>query len=245
MSAVFDASRLARGGVALIVGRRGAGKTFLVRNLARSAAAGMAYPMAFSCDPDAERVLNFVPSACVRSDFDAQAVSNALRAYQSVCAADTAKGRLCLLFDDTLFQRASDTASMRDVWRSALEQRSVLILSTHEQCPRALPSASLERAEQRRCQADYVFLLGETSERERHRLYAMFARDAFASEREFGEALDAATLSHGCLVLDHSDITCVPRVFCYRAEATVLPFRMGLPAFWTLCANQNPVHGHG
>jgi hypothetical protein len=230
----FDPSKIEKGAVVVLIGKRKTGKSFLVKDLlyykrdipVGTVISGSEGSNCFYGD--------MMPSLFIHEDFKSEIVDSLVKRQQLVMTKYLIdvqkKGRsnidpwAFLILDDLMY----DTSWLKNITIRKLFMNGrhlhILYMITQQYCL-GLPPAL-------RTNVDYVFILREPNISNRKRLYEQYA-GIFPSFEIFCQVMDQCTENFECLVIDN---TCQSNkiedmVFWYKAEMHP-PYKIGAPAFW-------------
>ena len=207
----------------LVIGKRGTGKSILVRDLMwhhRKIAAGIC------CSGTEEGngfYGTFVPDSFVFSEFDKSAIER-LVTRQRALRKKGVKDPAFLVLDDCMYDRRFlKEKIMRNLFYNGRHWAIFMIMTSQYM---------LDLSPDLRTNVDYVFILREPIRANRERLWKAFG-GIFPTFDQFNAVMDAVTSNFGALVIDNtSKSNNVEDVaFWFKANPN-RNFKMGSAAFW-------------
>ncbi|AVK76483.1 hypothetical protein pneo_cds_876 [Pandoravirus neocaledonia] len=221
----FKIGALKTGQTNMVVGKRGIGKTTLLRHLLT--AGGNRWDFVVGMTPTSESydaLVDMFPESCVHSDFDTEVIKRLIETLRALNDASI-RPRVLLVLDDCVFDnRIYQSEPMRDLYKYArsLNIEFYNVVQYVMDVPKAM-----------RSQVDRVFALREPQRAYRESLYRGFF-DVFSTCDAFSTAFDACTENYGCMVIDstaetNADEDCV---FWYRGPADPPAVLLGSRAQW-------------
>ena len=223
----WDPATFKCGSVILICGKRGTGKSFLMKDLAYHIRDKVDYGVCMSPTDDVQDGFrSFMPASLIYNAYTEEKVSALMQQQKRDWKKGSGKEAFVML-DDCLFDKSVLTSTvMRELFMNGRHRHITLVLIV--QYIMDMPSAL-------RSQVDYVFTLRENIISNRDRLWKQFFGffNTFAS---FCECLDATTENFSCMVYDGKSAktnNLEDCVFWYRASE-VPSFRLCRPVYWRL-----------
>ena len=230
----FDPSKIAKGSVVVLIGKRNTGKSFLVKDIlyykrdipvgtviSASESANCFYgdmmPGLFIHDEYKPEIIN---SLCKRQEI----VVKKLKAEEKQLGKSNIDPWAFLILDDLMY----DTS-----W---IKEKTIRMLFMNGRHFKILYMISLQYAlglpPALRSNVDYVFILRENIVSNRKRLYEQYA-GMFPSFEIFCQVMDQCTENFECLVIDNTTKSnkIEDMVFWYKADPHP-PYKIGAPAFW-------------
>lgn len=232
----FDMSTIPADKVVVMVGRRGTGKSWLVRDLMylnQDIPAGVVIsptevanhffgkfvPGIFIYDEYAPRIIENV---CKRQNEQVTTVEKQEKLYGS-CNIDP---RVFLILDDCMYDNKWTTdKNVRMIFMNGRHYKIFFVLTLQY----ALGMPPILRS-----QVDYVFILREPNVNNRKRLYENFA-GIFPTFDVFCQVMDQCTTNNECLVINNTATSnkLEDLVFWYKAEPRP-DFQACAPQFWAI-----------
>ena len=224
------------GPVIMLIGKRGTGKTFLVKDL-----------LYYHQDVPIGVVISgteegngfygkIVPKLFIHNEYSSAIIENILKRQRSVLKqikkeVETFKKssidpRTFVILDDCLYDNSwSRDKLMRLLFLNGRHWKIMLIITM--QYPLGVPPTL-------RTNIDYVFILRETYISNRKRIYENYA-GMFPTYDSFSQILDQCTENYECLVINNTTKSnkLQDQVFWYKAD-THNDFKLGSKEFWLL-----------
>jgi hypothetical protein len=210
----LDVSRLGVGRIHVIVGKRGTGKTQLLRDIVSRMRGCWDWVAGMSPTPESiEMMEEIMPASCVHDEYDPDAVARIIETLRRL-EYNGIKTRTALILDDCIFDSSVlKSLVMRDLFMNSrhLGMDVFVVCQYTMDIPKAL-----------RAQIDYAYVLREPQKEYRLNLYKNFF-GVFDTYEQFCPVLDACTENHGCLVINNlaKSNNIEDTVFWYRADPNV------------------------
>ncbi|AGO82345.2 hypothetical protein pdul_cds_334 [Pandoravirus dulcis] len=223
--------------VVMLVGKRGTGKSVLLRDLLSHLSSEYDGGVAMSPTPESQDMFReFMPDSCVFDEYSSEKIGEIVTKLRQFNHMGVYK-RVFVLLDDCMFDASVlKSKQMRDIHMNGRHLK-ILFLNIVQyvmDVPKAI-----------RSQIDYVFALREPQRAYRENLYKNFF-GIFPTYDEFSAAFDACTENFGCIVVDSTARTNAieDSVFWYRGSPDPPKFILGNRNFWKLhyMFYQAPVH---
>ena len=213
--------------ICLLLGRRGSGKSVLLRDILFNIHDRFDFVLAMCPTLESSQLLKeHMPNCCVYDRY-VQTKVDSLVKCASECAANNKARIFLLILDDVLYDKAiCRTQSFRYLFYNGRHAKiSCLVLCQY----------LIDIPPDMRAQIDYVFTMKENTIQNRLKLYKMFF-GVFASFEDFCAVLDRCTQNYETLMLDNTLQTNSPTdcVFWYKAKMTNGFFRLGKKVFFAL-----------
>jgi hypothetical protein len=227
----FDITKLKDHKTAVVVGRRGTGKTTLITDILyhkRNLPAGL---VVSGTEEGNNYYKSFVPNSFIYNSYDEEVVKRLIERQKNLKRLKAKHSDCFLLLDDCLFNsKFLKSETMRFLFMNGRHFNLMLILAA--QYLMDIPAAI-------RANCDYVFAFQDPIVTNRKRLYDHFY-GIFRSFPQFEAVYKACTADFECLVLDNTQKSSNPEdcVFWYRAEEHK-PFKIGAPAYWAFDKKQS------
>ena len=232
----FDIAKMKQHTVIMLLGRRGSGKSTLVRDILyqyRDLPAGCV----INGTEEANKFYgDIVPGMLIKNEYQSEHVANLIarqRAALEKHRRDSQAGRPAsdprafLIMDDVMFDNGKwvKDPEMRRIFLNGRHYKITYMLTM--QYPLGVPPSL-------RSQVDYTFILKEPSFGNKKRIYQNYA-SSFPSFEVFSQVLDKLTRNYGCMVIDNTrpDADFWDTVYWYRAR-TPPPFRMCDDSLWRM-----------
>jgi energy-coupling factor transporter ATP-binding protein EcfA2 len=222
----LDMAQLKPHRIFLLVGRRGSGKTVLLRHLLHHMRERFDFCLGISpTEESASMLRQHLPESCVYTKY-CQSKVDALVHCAAELVAQGRERRFLLVLDDCLYDRAiTRTESFRYLFYNGRHSKITCIL---------LSQYVLDLSPPLRAQVDYVAVQRENSLANQMKLYKAFF-GIFPSFEDFAAVLDRCTQDYETLVLDNTVPSSITNcVFWAKASLDNGPFRLGKPLFYEL-----------
>ncbi|AVK77491.1 hypothetical protein pmac_cds_803 [Pandoravirus macleodensis] len=223
----FDVGTLKTGQVNMIVGKRGTGKTVLLRHLLTAGGNRWDFVVGMTPTPESYDVLvEMFPESCVYRDYDSEAIKRLLDTLRTLHAHNI-RPRVLLVLDDCMHDnRIFKSGPMCDLYKCArvLDIEFYNVVQYVMDIPKTI-----------RLQIDRVFAMREPQRAYRENLYRRFF-DIFSTYDGFSAAFDVCTENCGCIVVDSKAKTNAVEdsVFWHRGPAAPPAILLGSRAQWLL-----------
>jgi len=226
----FDMGHIKRDRICLFVGKRGCGKTTLLKDLLwynHDLPVGMVMS---GTEESNSFYQSFIPNSWIYSDFNTAAFDTFMDTQKKV-ARQYNEGKFkfdphsFLLLDDCLYNpKILKSTSMKNLFYNG-RHYNILTLISAQYCMSMAPDM--------RNQVDYLFILKDNIRANRKRLFEHYF-GMFKSLAEFNKVMDAVTSDYGALVLDNTQrSTDIDKcVFWYRAELRPDDWELGTKSLW-------------
>ena len=211
----------------LIIGKRGTGKTTLLRCLmSQMHELGQVHlPIGMSpTEESMEMMREVMPAACVHRGMNTAAIGNIIHHQRAVARAEANGGEprehILLCCDDCSYDKqALRTVEIRDLFMNGRHLKLAFILA--QQYLVDLPPDL-------RANCDYVFALRDSIKDNVQKLHKMFF-GCFSSYADFDTTFRTLTDNWGCIVLDNTTKSSKleDQVFWFKADPDLPPFRLG------------------
>jgi hypothetical protein len=231
----FDMSKIGKGSIIAMIGKRNTGKSFLVKDLLyykRDIPIGTV----ISASESSNRFYgDMMPSIFIHDEYSPEIISNVVKRQKLVTKkmkqqiAMYGKSNIdpyaFLIMDDMMYdaQRWLKDPNIRDIFMNG-RHFNLMFLITMQYSLGIVPAM--------RTQIDYCFILRETNISNRKRLYEHYA-GMFPSFEIFCQVLNQCTENFECLVIDNTSKSnsITDQCFWYKADNHP-PFKLGAPEFW-------------
>lgn len=228
----FDPSTMKPHRIAICIGKRGTGKSILIRDLLYHMRHKLDYGIAMSPTHDsADSFASFMPPSSVYREYRAEVVEKMLLSQRdrSHERGMDALRSLYLVLDDCMYDKAvMKGRTIRDLFMNGRHSK-IFFMCAVQWCMDLNPAL--------RTQVDYCFCLRENLISNRERLWKYFF-GVFPRYEDFSRVFDACTTNYECLVIDNTvqSNNIEDCIFWYKASNTVPPFRLCKPVYWELDA---------
>jgi energy-coupling factor transporter ATP-binding protein EcfA2 len=232
----FDMSTISGDEIVVLVGRRGSGKSLLVKDIMHYQRSIPVGTVISPTEPANQYFSKFVPDVFIHEHYHAGLVENAVKRQEMVVrrmnrdkemyGSSKIDPRMFLIMDDCLYDKTwvRDTV-MRKVFMNGRHYRLLTIIT--QQYPLGIPPDLRQNV-------DIAFILRDNINKNRMRIYENYA-SMFPSFDVFCQVLDQTTENYECLVINnriHSN-RIEDQVFWYKADVHDA-FRLGAPEFWAM-----------
>jgi energy-coupling factor transporter ATP-binding protein EcfA2 len=223
----FDASTIKPDAVVLLIGKRGSGKSTLMKDIMYHMRDNLDFGLAMSpTEETTDSLGSYIPRSCIYNTFSSPALDVMLELQRKMIR----KGRFkkCyLLLDDCLFDKKVMTGTnMRELFMNG-RHRKIFFMNA-VQYMMDMPAAL-------RSQVDYVFALKENIISSREKLWKFFF-GMFQDFKDFSKVMNSCTQGYECIVLDNTKRSneVSDCIYWYAANPNIPDFRMGQDIFWNL-----------
>ena len=208
---MFDINTINKSSIVVIIGRRGSGKSVLLRDLMynkRDIPIGLVMS---HTDHLVHFYDQFIPSMLIHKHYDSSQVSKLFARQTKALKENWDDPSAFLLLDDVLSDKTwKKDQSIQEIFYNGRHYRLLFLLGI--QAPMALGN-------ELRGQIDYTFIFKTNIQADKERLYKHYA-GALKSQEIFNIVLDATTEDHCCLVIDNKTMSnkIEDQVFYYKAK---------------------------
>jgi len=230
----FDMTKVAKGSVCMMIGKRNTGKSFLTKDLLyykRDIPIGTVISGTEGANQFYSKI---VPPLFIHDEYSPEIISNSLKRQKIVVAKVKAQEKqygksnidpnAFVILDDCLYDNSwTKDTNMRTFFMNGRHYHVLLIITSQY---------SLGIPPNLRCNIDFVFILRENIINNRKRLYDNYA-GMFPTFEVFCQVMDQCTENYECLVIDNTTKSnkIEDMVFWYKADDHS-DFTMGSPEFW-------------
>ena len=229
----FDMKTMPPDAVVLLVGKRGTGKSTLLKDIMFHMRDQLHCGVAFSPTEDsvegADGLSSYVPAPLIHDCYKPQVVEKLLN-YQKKCVKKVGKEktkRQFVILDDCMIEKkALKGTEIRAVFMNGRHRRLFLINAIQYLC---------DLTPDLRSNVDVVFCLKDSFTTNKERLWKNFF-GMFPDFPTFSQTMDALTNDFTAMVLNNrtrsTELT--DQVFWYKANPKLPKFQLCHPAFWKL-----------
>lgn len=210
----------------VLVGGRGTGKTYLVRDLMyyfRRIPAGM---IITGSEASTEAFSEFFPKSFIFDDIDLERIENVVSNQRKLRKKKTEGDySSLLLFDDCGFDKSMVKKKIiKGIFMNGRNWK-ILLIMTIQYCKDIPPDL--------RANVDYVFILREPNMEVRKKLWKEYA-GIIPTFDAFNEAMNVCTEDRGALVIDKTSTSnkIEENVFWYRAHSPQRNYKVGSKELW-------------
>jgi energy-coupling factor transporter ATP-binding protein EcfA2 len=231
----FDATTIKKDAVVLLIGKRGSGKTTLMKDIMFNMKDKLDFGIAMSPTEETTASLgSFLPPSCIYNTFSSTALDTMLE-HQRVQIKKGHNRNVFLLLDDCMYdKKVMAGTNTRELFMNGRHRKIFFMNSV--QYMMDMPAAL-------RSQVDYVFALKENIISSREKLWKYFF-GMFQDFRDFNKVMNSCTQGYECIVVDNTvrsnDLS--DCIYWYQANVSLPPFRMGADVFWRLDSNYYDDH---
>lgn len=223
----FDPTTIKKDAVVLLIGKRGSGKTTLMKDIMYHMKDKLDFGIAMSPTEETTASLgSFIPASCIYNEYASHVLDNMLENQKR----QIKKGRfknVYLLLDDCMYDsKIMRGTNTRELFMNGRHRKIFFMNSV--QYMMDMPPAL-------RSQVDYVFALKENIISSREKLWKFFF-GMFQDFRDFNKVMNTCTEGYECIVVDNTvrsnDLT--DCIFWYQANINTPNFQLGKQVFWDL-----------
>jgi len=229
----FDMSNIAPDAVIVLIGKRGTGKSTLLKDICYNMKDKLHCGIA--CCPTEDSVegkdglSSFIPPPLIHDSYKPEVVSKLLN-YQKRYIKKHGKERAhrqFVIMDDCMYdKKALKGVEMRQVFMNGRHRKIFFITAVQYLC---------DMTPDLRTNVDYVFCLKENILSNKERLFKHFF-GCFSDFATFTQTMDALTNNFSAMVLNNRSRSTLleDQVFWYAAKPDLPSFQMCHPTFWKL-----------
>ena len=230
----FDPTTMTPDSTSLIVAKRNAGKSVLMRDLLYHQRNKLDLVVGMSPSEPANHSLEmFIPKALIFPCFSDEKLGHILE-WQKRCVANNKAMKLGFIMDDCMSEEAAGAGGKgkKKVMKSA-DINKVFKMGRHLKLfYMNLMQYIKDAPPDVRGNVDYLFVFNTPSNSEREKLFKDYF-GMFKSFKDFCKVFDVCATGYDCLVLNMRN-TGAPTIHYYRATYHTRPFRVGRPIFRAL-----------
>jgi len=231
----LDVAKLKPHTIMLLIGKRGTGKSVLLRDLLSHLAGRLHYGCAFSpTETSLKMFAEFLPKSCIYDQFDSKVLERMVEFQRAEERPKHQRSVFCIM-DDCLYDKSVLRSKViRQIFMNGRHHRITLIL-----CAQYMMDLSPDL----RGNVDYCFCLKDNAMGSRMKLWRNFF-GLFDKYQEFSKVMDVTTQDHSAIVMDNTgDVNSVDVcVTWYRANPNPRRFFIGRRSYFRL-ALQHRVSG--
>lgn len=221
----FDVTTISPGAIVGVVGRRGSGKSIIIKDLLYSKRDVLPFGVVMSGTEAGNGYFGkFIPEIFVYDDFDTASLEKLLERQKKAAKKGNMK-RVFVVLDDLAYDSSiMKKPVLRYIFMNGRHLNIFLIFSSQYVSDLGPPAI--------RANIDILFVCREAIQANRWRLYNMFF-GCFENFEDFNKVLNACTENYSVLVLDNTKISnnVEECVFWFKAKIRD-DFRMGARSFW-------------
>ena len=219
----FDPSKMRPNAIVLLIGKRGTGKSTLLKDLMYHMRDKLDFGLAMSPTEEATSDLaSYIPASWIYNNFNADKVELLLE-EQRRAARRGSQRHVFLMLDDCMYdKKVLKGTNMRNVFMNG-RHRKIFFISCQQYI--------MDMPPELRGQVDYIFALRDPIISNKEKLWKFFF-GMFEKFQDFTQVMDRCTQNFDCLVFDSTAKTTNVEdcVFWYRADLHE-PFQMGKPIY--------------
>ena len=209
----FDMSKMKTHAVVVAIGKRGSGKSFLIKDILFNKKSEMPVGLVMShTDHLGHFYDQFIPSILIHKKYDSHQISKLFQRQEKALDESWVNPNAFLLLDDVLSDSKAwkNDPNMSEIYFNGRHYKLLSILGMQE--PMGIGSGL-------RGQIDYTFIFRTNIESEKKKLYDHYA-GCFPSFEMFKIVLSAITVDFTCLVIDNTNKSdnLEDCVFYYKAK---------------------------
>ena len=226
----WDPTTMRNDALVLLLGKRGTGKTTLLKDLCFWMRDKVDFGLAMSPTEECTDSLgSFIPESWIYNDFDEGKVAQLMETQRQQWKGGS--GYNCfLILDDCMYdKKVLKSKTMRQLFMNGRHRR-VFFVTCQQYC--------MDMGPDMRSQIDYVFALRDPVISSRKKLWEQFF-GFFQNYQAFAKVMDQCTNNFECLVYDGKAAktnNIEDCIFWYKASTDLPEFRMGRDIFWDLHA---------
>ena len=230
----FDMSKISKGSVCVMIGKRNTGKSFLTKDLLYYKKDIPIGTVISGTEGANQFYSKIVPPLFIHEEYSPEIIANSLKRQKIVVSRmreqENQYGKsnidpfAFIILDDCLYDSSwTKDTNMRSLFMNGRHYKVLLIITSQY---------SLGIPPNLRCNIDYVFILRENYVSNRKRLYEHYA-GMFPSFEMFCQIMDQCTENYECLVINNNAKSnkLVDQVYWYKADPHP-DFKIGAPQFW-------------
>ena len=226
----FDPTTMRPGAVVLMIGKRGTGKSTLMRDIMYHMRHKLSFGIAMSPTEESTGDLTrYIPKSCIYAEFNGAAVDVMLEYQRRSVKKGSNPKYMYILLDDCMYDKAVMKATnIRQLFMNG-RHRKIFFM--------AAVQYMMDLGPDLRTQVDYVFVLRENILSNREKLFKFFF-GMFTDFKDFSKTMSKCTQGFDCMVLDNTvkSNEVSDCIFWYRANDKLPDFEMGAPGIWCLDA---------
>lgn len=223
----FDASTIKPDAVVLLIGKRGSGKSTLMKDIMFHMKDKLDFGIAMSpTEETTDSMGSYIPRSCIYPSFCSPALDVMLEIQRKMIRRGNFK-KVFLLMDDCMYdKKVMSGVNIRELFMNG-RHRKIFFMNA-VQYMMDMPAAL-------RSQVDYVFALKENIISSREKLWKFFF-GMFQTFNDFNKVMNTCTQGYECIVLDNTrrsnDVS--DCIFWYSANPNIPSFRVGQNIFWDM-----------
>lgn len=220
----FDASVISPNAVVLLVGKRGTGKSTLMKDIMYNMRTQLDFGIAMSPTEDCTSDLaSYVPKTCIYNDYNGERI-NAMLECQRKSIKNGTNRQLFLMLDDCMYdKKVMKGITIRNLFMNG-RHRKVFFLNCQQYVMDMPPDL--------RTNVDYIFALRENIMSNKEKLWKFFF-GVFPTFQQFNTVMDACTQNYECLVFNgkSTSTNIEDCIFWYKAARDIPDFSLCKPIY--------------
>lgn len=225
----FKPETIKPGRIHFIVGKRGCGKSTLLRDLLSRMTGQVDYALAMCPTMEsAEMLRSCLPASSVYDKYVPSKVDQVVKVAQHFASLGK-KRRFLLCLDDCLYDRnVLRSQAIREIFFNGRHMGITFVV---------LAQYCMDISPDLRTQIDYLFVMKENIVSNRQKLWK-YLFGCVQNFDDFSAIMDRCTQNYECLCLDNTLNSGAVQecVFWYKASVDIEPFKLGLPAYFSMDA---------
>ena len=234
----FDASIISPNAVVLLVGKRGTGKSTLMKDIMYNMRDRLDFGIAMSPTEDCTSDLaSYVPKTCIYNDYNGERI-NAMLESQRRSIKNGTKRQLFLMLDDCMYdKKVMKGITIRNLFMNG-RHRKVFFLNCQQYVMDMPPDL--------RTNVDYIFALRENIMSNKEKLWKFFF-GVFPTFQQFNTVMDACTQNYECLVFNgkSTSTNIEDCIFWYKAATDIPEFSLCKPIYQKMDTRYYHDHDEG
>lgn len=226
----YDLSSIKDDGTVLIIGKRGSGKSTILKNILY-AKRHLPFGMACSGTEDGNGFFGkFMPSAFVHGEYNGEAIQRLIDRQKQLASQPGGAPKVYCILDDCLFEQGVlKRKEVRNLFMNGRHHK--IFMACTAQFAGDIPTYA-------RANVDVLFICRETVIANRKRLWEQFF--GMLTFPEFCKLMDATTENYEVLVLDNTVQSNKPEdvIYWFKARLDLPDFKVGCKAFWRFSEQQ-------
>ena len=224
----FDPSSIKPYRIIYFIGRRGSGKSTLVRDIMYHLRNSIDRPMAITPTEESRQMFeDHLPESCVHAYWNPTKITKLVEKQRRDLKTKKKAKHVMIVLDDCMADKSIFKGkTIRDIFMNGRHLKITLIVAMQY---------SMELDISLRSQIDIIFTLRENIPVNKAKLYKYYY-GGFETYADFSTVFDACTENNECLVIDNTVKTndIADMVFWYKADLNNPPFLMGDKTLWSL-----------
>lgn len=222
----FDPSTLKPSRIMICVGKRGSGKSYLMRDLLYHMPRPDFVLAMAPTDSTLIEFRKFLPESCIFDHYNQEKVEQTISVQKELIARNKVR-KVLIILDDCLYKKGIlETTAMRTIAYNGRHLHIGLILAAQY---------LVDLKPEFRTNVDYCFALKETTINNRQKLHKMLFGQ-FHKFDEFDRVMKACTENYSAIVSDatQSSTETTSTIFWYKANTDVPDYRLCRSVYWRL-----------